>query len=401
MRFLVIDRCCKSLDIYESTLVDRCRETEPEYYPVGHDYPHGELDESLLALKQDISWLFAGIGDARNFFATLILLRPNVMHGGTHTGSQFHFTLLDLKPAAIAKILVMLHLLNQFQDTEATACAIYVFGSLIMPSFAYNKLQQTIAELIDKCKKGAPFSDWIYLSKTQVPGIMRHLLAWKSHLHGKYATRDFRVGGLRDASNAKAERIISGQGVMILPNCEYDDYLFWAYGIFLPDDKNLLKHETKLVHLLDNPKRATNAQPVVCQEALNLIDKTWKPNVTLVDVDWDEVPNMGRHRPNQVPDFCFDSPTVAQKLFNPEEAQAIESGLKSFWGWFNLFFDHVSRSINTLRSRMCVELVAGEMNDCLERLQHDAWSTRGEKQGKLNPSRFPRTYNRIHMSNIP
>lgn len=60
-----------------------------------------------------------------------------------------------------------------------------------------------------------------------------------------------------------------------------------------------------------------------------------------------------------------------------------------------------SKSIKDLRSRMCVELVAGEMNDCLERLQHDAWSTRGEKQGKLDPSLFPKKYNRINMSNVP
>jgi hypothetical protein len=66
-----------------------------------------------------------------------------------------------------------------------------------------------------------------------------------------------------------------------------------------------------------------------------------------------------------------------------------------------MFFTYVSVSIEDLRSQMCVELVAGEMNDCLERLQHDAWTTRGEKQGKLDPSRFPRTYNRVHMSNIP
>jgi hypothetical protein len=352
-----------------------------------------------LALKQDLSWLFAGIGDARNFFSTLILLRPNVMRGGTHVANRFHFTLLDLKPAAIAKILIMLNLLDQFQDTDARACAIYVFGSLIMPPFAYNWLQKTIDDLIHKCKKEAQFSDWIYFSKTQIPGILRHLLAWKSHLHGKYETRDFREGGLRDASKARAERISGGQGVMVLPFCEHDDKLFWTYGIVLPDDKNLSKHEAK--QLLKDPKRATKATLAVNQEALELIDKTWKPNVTLVDVDWDAVPNMGRHYPNQVSDFCFDSSTVAQKLFNPGEAQAREAGLKSFWGWFDMFFDHVSRSIKDLRSRMCVELVAGEMNDCLERLQHDAWSTRGEKQGKLDPSLFPNTYNRIHMSNIP
>jgi hypothetical protein len=139
----------------------------------------------LLSLKQDLSWLFAGTGDARNFFMTLLTLSAKLLTNDHLIDSQFHFTLIDLKPAAIAKILIMLQLLDQSRNVEATACAIYVFGSLIMPSFAYDKLQEIIADLIDKCKKEAQFSDWIYLSKTQIPRILTHLLAWKSHLHGK------------------------------------------------------------------------------------------------------------------------------------------------------------------------------------------------------------------------
>jgi hypothetical protein len=326
---------------------------------------------------------------------TLLTLSANLSASDTPIDSQFHFTLIDLKPAAIAKILIMLHLLNQPRDVEAIACAIYVFGSLIMPSFAYDRLQETIADLIDKCEKEAQFSDWIYLSNTQVPRILTHLSAWKSHLYGKYETRDFRVGGLRDATRAKEERIFSGREVMVLPFCERDDKLFWAYGIFLPYDKSLLEYESELAQLVQD------TTPAGRQKALDLIDRTWKPNVTLVDVNWDVVLEPDRHHPSEVPNFCFDSSAVAQRLFSPSEDQAREYGVKSFWGWFVMFFTLVSGSIKDLRSQMSVELVVGEMNDCLKRLQHDAWSTRGEKQGKLDPSLFPRIFNRINMSNVP
>lgn len=325
---------------------------------------------------------------------TLLTLSAKLLTNDHLIDSQFHFTLIDLKPAAIAKILVMLQLLDQSQNVEATACAIYVFGSLIMPSFAYDKLQETIADLIDKCKKEAQFSDWIYLSKTQIPRILTHLLAWKSHLHGKYNTRDFRVGGLHDASRAREKRIASGQEVTVLPFCEHDDRLFWTYGIFLPYDKNLLKYESKLAQLVqdDTPARG--------REALDLIDNNWKPNITLVDVNCDMMLETDRFHPSEVPNFCFDSSTVAQRLFCPSEDQAREYGVKSFWGWFAMFFTLVSGSIEDLRSQICVELVTGEMNDCLERLRRNAWSTRGEKQGKFDPSHFPMTYNRINMSNV-
>ena len=383
------------------SIVDPTRETEPEYYPVGHDYPSPELDEPMLDLKQDLSWLFAGIGDARNFFATLIHLRSKLRIRGAHDSKRFHFTLLDLKAAAIAKILIMLHLLDQTHDTEALACVVYVYGSLIMPGFAYNRLQQTIIALMQKLRKGAPLASWIYVSKDQRNAILRHLDAWKENLHGKYDTRKFRERGVIIARDKHIDRIatLGPSEVRYLPFCQHDDALFWTYGIVMPDDKTLLKHERELAELVKDLDWPSEGLPVADQKALEIIDATWKPNVTLVDIDWDTVRDGGNSK--DIPDFCFDSPDVAQKLFNPDEDTARELRVKSFWGWFTMFFSHVSKSIKDIRSRTCVELVVGEMNECLERLRYDAWSTRGEKQGKLDPALFPRTYNRVQMSNIP
>lgn len=66
----------------------------------------------------------------------MIHLRSKLRFRGTDDSKRFHFTLLNLKPAAIAKILIMLHLLDQTYNTEALACVVYVYGSLIMPAFA-------------------------------------------------------------------------------------------------------------------------------------------------------------------------------------------------------------------------------------------------------------------------
>lgn len=147
-------------------IADPQSETEPEYYPVGHDSAEPDAEKRMLALKQSLSWLFAGIGDARNLFSTLIFLEGESLHHGTHESNWFHLTLIDLKPAAMAKILIMLHLLEQSEDMEAVACTVYVHGSLIMPSFAYTRLQQTIADLIDRYRQAL---------QTQVPGAQRRL----------------------------------------------------------------------------------------------------------------------------------------------------------------------------------------------------------------------------------
>ncbi|TIA18147.1 hypothetical protein D6C80_03603 [Aureobasidium pullulans] len=305
---------------------------------------------------------------------------------GTDDSKRFHFTLLDLKPAAIAKILIMLHLLDQTYDTEALACVV---------------LQQTIIALMQKLRKGAPLASWIYVSKDQRNAILRHLDAWKENLYGKYDTRKFRERGVVIARDKHIDRIatLGPSEVRYLPFCEHDDALFWTYGIVMPDDTTLLKHERELAELVKDLDWQSEGLPVADQKALEIIDATWKPNVTLVDIDWDTVRDGGKSK--DVPDFCFDSPDVAQKLFNPDEDTVRELKVKSFWGWFTMFFSHVSKSIKDIRSRICVELVVGEMNECLERLRYDAWSTRGEKQGKLDPALFPRTYNRVQMSNIP
>ncbi|CAD0111639.1 unnamed protein product [Aureobasidium uvarum] len=356
----------------------------------------------MSALGQDLSWLFAGIGDARNFFATLIPLISSEEKGEAPSSRHFHFTLIDLNATAIARVLIMLHLLDQTDDTEALACMIYVFGSYVMPSFAYEKLQQTISALIDGLQRESPVQDWVYLAEHQRPAILHHLHAWKTSLNGKYNTRNLRQSSLKNATISKTRRKKTlDEPEEPLTFCEYDDMLFWTYGIFMPDDLELPNCETELAGLAAILSTGLSTPSSVPDEkALNIIDNTWKPNVTLVDINWDSVRDSDSPH-SDPPDFHFDSPAVHKALFNPSEEVAEGFGITSFWGWSNVFFRSVSQAIGTLRERLCVEVVLGEMNDCLERLQHDAWTSRGDKQGKFEPALFPRTYNRIHMSNVP
>ncbi|CAJ2513032.1 Uu.00g011510.m01.CDS01 [Anthostomella pinea] len=100
---------------------------EPEYYPVGHDTAFPQYENRVMNIPDErLSWLFAGIGDAR------------------HSIPFLHFTLLDLKPAALARDLLFFELLSDptAQDTnsETMACVIYVYSSQIMPQFAYDRM---------------------------------------------------------------------------------------------------------------------------------------------------------------------------------------------------------------------------------------------------------------------
>lgn len=68
------------------------------------------------------------------------------------------------------------------------------------------------------------------------------------------------------------------------------------------------------------------------------------------------------------------------------------------------FFDVLAISLVNLTRRVSVEIITGEMADVLERIRYNALEHRLKKPNKpkgIDPTQFPRQYDRIHMSNIP
>ncbi|KAK1780119.1 hypothetical protein QBC45DRAFT_285837, partial [Copromyces sp. CBS 386.78] len=84
-----------------------------EYYAVGHDDAEPIWDHSFFQLtgnvkipkNKKLSVLYCGIGDARNFFAS-------IMHSFllTRIGPfpEVHYTLLDINPASLARLMLLL-----------------------------------------------------------------------------------------------------------------------------------------------------------------------------------------------------------------------------------------------------------------------------------------------------
>ncbi|THY50605.1 hypothetical protein D6C99_04740 [Aureobasidium pullulans] len=309
------------LSIYRPSL-----EAEGEYYAVGHDPPNPELDSKIISSKGDLSWMFAGIGDARNFFATLIHL--DKAEHDKKTKRKFHFSLLDLKAAAMAKVLVLLHLLNQIGDRGALTCLAYVFGSIIMPAFAYDKLQQAVTALVDKLQAGSPVADWIYISEAQRAPLLRQLRSWQQHLDGKYDTATFRQHGLLQASQGKMGRYSThGAEDHVPPFCERDDVIFWTYGIVMPQGELAAKHEKQLLQLIEGQKLSPRGPPLPDRKITDYIDRNWKPNVTLVDIDWEA--KRQRRDSKDPPDFTFNPPELAYVITRKFSDSLICSSISS------------------------------------------------------------------------
>lgn len=380
----------------------RHRQDEAESYPIGHDAVEPEFNKSVASLPSErISMLFAGIGDARHFYGTLAQIWMQEMQGSTKI-RPYHFTLLDLKASSMARNLVMFQLLSDLKPTsfeergdETMACLIYVYGSQIMPPWAYDVLQKALRKLINKIDSGKPVARWIYIPDSQRGALCRHLRAWQRNLDGKYDTASFRKWGMEQNEMEREGRLrVQGKTVdRNVPFCELEEILYQTMGFMQPDSTLIRKHEPTLDHMVASDDFES------VRGLDDYLDTNWKPNVTIIDVDWD----ARREMDGNSPPYIFSNPiTLGWKLHScMDSAKAEECGISSTWDYHGLFWNIVARALGCLKERLTVEVVVGEMTDCFERIHFDAFTLRDEMRGKADARSFPRTYDRIHMSNIP
>lgn len=157
-----------------------------------------------------LSFLFCGIGDGRNLLATLFSLMANCCGGGGG-GRQFervHCTLVDLKPAVLARLLVLFSLFASLpssgqdlivspaecsDEVQDTLCAaVHLYMSDIVPPWVHQRLQDTISDLITKleaCSDGAiPGLEWVYRPLSTRAQVLRHLQHWAQPLDVLFCT---------------------------------------------------------------------------------------------------------------------------------------------------------------------------------------------------------------------
>lgn len=150
-RNLVFDR----LPRFKPYLID-----VPEYYAIGHDIANGLYDEDLektASAKDDLAFLFCGSGDGRHVFMTLLAMGTRELMQKKKTCRKLHITLLDLKPAAIARTLIffdmmMFYALMKGEKVpgieDAPTVMAYLYLGHVIPKNVNVKLNQTIERLL-------------------------------------------------------------------------------------------------------------------------------------------------------------------------------------------------------------------------------------------------------------
>jgi len=169
-----------------------------EYYAIGHDTPESLFDETLgSSPRHRISFLFGGIGDARNLFQSIIEIAA---HEGKYKKKkslkEYYFTIVDIKSAAIARNLVVLMLLDALlahgappeKSRKILLCIFYTYLSSIMPSNLHEVLQEKIGEAKLALENGAlpPFIDIPDMYRAEIVG---YLDDWQRKAQQEYPRR--------------------------------------------------------------------------------------------------------------------------------------------------------------------------------------------------------------------
>jgi hypothetical protein len=361
----------------------------------------------LSPSKKDIAGLFCGVGDARNLLVTLAFIGS--VEASKPSSKRFHFTILDLKPAVLARDLLMFQLLldsiteSETKSSETMVALSYMFGAQIMPQWTFDRMQQAISKVLVHLEKAErDVMGFFYIPTTARLQISRHLSAWKKAPEHWYTAATLRQLTLKQSNDRylkegrSTEKTTETDGFIIPPGCEEngpDSLGFDEFGALLPPWALLEKHEPRFFKIFMAWAKSRSSPAL--QEVKQYLDAEWKPNVTLIDLDF-ETKREGPRRPL----MDFRPHEVVKDLFGYLPLGTV-GHLMGVLNHFVGFFQFIARGLKSIQSKVVVEFVVGEMADSFERLQHGLLRETPVKIDKIDPSTFPTKYDAIHMSNIP
>lgn len=351
------------------------------YFPIGHDVPKSLYDIALAKTdKPEIALMFGGIGDGRHLFASLITIHALEGQTKNEPPKYFHLTIVDHKPAIIARNFIMLTMLADLAEARQrgkdytasrqisalyanfipiltsytdfnTLFRYYVFLAPIIPPAMHAILQDTIQEIIDALegrRESHPFLDLLAVS---TPAVLQVLAEWQYEVGARYPPAILRPyiveNCFLDASKAP-------------PGCEKQEAFYQETAILvLADTGRGLGSELQKAFDEFNPASTST----VSQEVLQTTESTWKTNPTLIDLDyaesWDEkIPNP--------PALCHNPFRFGENLLTGGFAKVSHAGLLPY---LQDRFINVADSITHLGDRLKIEACVGDITYILEQIR--------------------------------
>ncbi|KAK4197909.1 tetratricopeptide [Triangularia verruculosa] len=378
-----------------------------EYYAIGHDLAEPLADDELFestSVRDSLSFMFCGSGDARHVFLTL-----GTLFVKGHTAKRkkkfknIHFTLVDLKPAAIARTLLFFEMFDTYQSLRSRKAPgsenlptimAYVYAAQVIPAAVNEEIQDHIEALIESLEsEDEVLFEWLFVDPATRKQAMYVLKQWQtplaeqaSYYRTKTVRRELKRRGKRGNPLGPLLKEAPRSGM------KNDRKVFDELAILLPPKDFAERHDPELVPLMTAYEKSTNN----AAKAIGAyIDENWVTNPTLVDVDFNRASEGDWYKPDEakVPDFASDPLELALNVAHEPGMSVLDS--------LATFFDYISFCTLFLSRHMKVEVLVGEMLDVMDRIRWNCLDSRSRPCGGIDPSGFPKTYDRIHMSNIP
>lgn len=393
---------------------------------MGHDTAESLFDRALAAQSSrtsSLSFLFCGIGDARHLWETLnrIVMR-NEGRGNTSVPKELYFTLVDLKPASLARILIVLRLLSQLPNEkygspaseDITWVIAYLYVGHVVPPFVYAALSRIISDLVGVLEENSPDNPllkWVMMSEDTRTQVLLHLRLWSKPLDDLYRpenVRKYLTASIRDDKMARKMNPLMGQGPTPA-TCEEDEAAFDKFAITPPPEAFTRRHEPDIgpmLKLTRSKNRAPKKQARDADAFDAYINQHWKTNMTMIDLvweakkernnrmerpaglEWTKLSGLGEEPVTLLPDILGDE--------NPAPIPGRKGVIELLASYFFVVGISLRHALGS--SKLRVEMIAGEMTDTLERIRYNLLDARAGKAASVS---LPQRFDRVHMSNIP
>ncbi|KAJ6782404.1 hypothetical protein PWT90_10097 [Aphanocladium album] len=374
---------------FRKTVLDQFRRYKPaltdvaEYFAMGHDQmdPQTESFLGVSAQDSDLSFFFAGSGDGTNVFNAIL----NVTHKGSEArrkvSRMLHITALDMKPTAIARLLIFFDLIfhvgvqisakrskSAKVDHDGFVAIAYFFSCQIIPPFAAALIQGSIQGLIENLEAGGDGAEFTLVRDCDREAIVRVLRQWLEPCQGMSKPADVRA---------------------------FLEEEYWPQKSLAPEEHHLSfakKYGPGLTKALEE-HRSSGKDEAMTQ----YLDSTWAVNNTMIDYDFARIcEEYGERRSFPL---LFHPLETAQHMaaFNPSagpDSTAIEQ--------LGAIFEALSYMILILvaEERLAIELILGEAADIMERMRYNLLE-RKQPTRKIGPQchiSYPMDYIGGHLT---
>ncbi|KAF7949020.1 hypothetical protein EAE96_008196 [Botrytis aclada] len=347
--------------------------TAKEYCSTGNDKPASLFDHTICKnepVSSDVSFLFGGVGDARNLLQTIIGISE--LDKKYHLKqNQYHLTMIDISNNTITRDLIIFMLLEEYSNLEPSSdkaeeiqsTLFYVFIAVIIPRVTFNHLYRTIDRALSLLKSNTQPLSWMHLREEDFRLYIQTLEGWKGRALTCITTANA-VDKLIEQVHRRKMMLnpVLRSGETVPTAFKKENKLYGATAVLIPPTRLLRNHDPVILGLLQNRGNNSGNNAAALKKHLR---ENWSFNTTLMYLDWYDFLEDKN-------DFDLaNDPFHELDHFRPA-SQPLPTEVKtptSVYDYIAPFFQDAARSIKFLSGRLQVEALCDDYVDFVEKLR--------------------------------